>query len=88
MATSFSRYLTCAFLGAMALFATAVERHVSYVIATLEDFPAPQMVRHQLTLAQWRTESGVGEGLSTGGLRAESNHFVQHSVRPAGILAT
>lgn len=86
------RFLTYAFLAACALFgsqfASAIERPVSYLVRVLDDLQAPAMVRHQLTLVQWRTESGVGEGLHTGGLRSESNHFVMSTVLPAVVLTT
>lgn len=42
-----------------------------------EDFPATSKLRFELTLAKWRESIGVGEGLSTGGLRKSSHHFMQ-----------
>ena len=87
-----TRYLRYAFLGVLALFgsqfASAVERPVAYLAHGWGNLQAPAMVRHQLTLAQWRSGSGVGEGLSTGGMRAESNHFVMSTVLPPVVLTT
>lgn len=86
------RFLTYLVLSVCALFATpftfAAERPVSYLVAVLDDLQAPAMVRHQLTLAQWRTDSGTGAGLTTGGLRSESNHFVMSTVLPAVVLTS
>lgn len=84
-----TRYLRYAFLGMLAAFAvpfaSAVERPMSYLTAALGELQAPAMVRHRLTLAEWRSDHGVGAGLSTGGLRAESNHFVMSTIRPAAV---
>ena len=86
------RRVTYALLAAFALFgsqfASAIERPVSYLVAVLDDLQAPAMARHELTLAQWRSEHGTGAGLSTSGLRAESNHFVMSTVLPPLVLTT
>lgn len=42
-----------------------------------DDFPATAKLRFELTLAKWRNDSGVGEGVSTGGLLKSSHHFAQ-----------
>jgi hypothetical protein len=87
-----TRYLRYAFLGLLAAFAvpfaSALERPMSYLTSAVEDMQSPAMVRHQLTLAKWRSEHGVGAGLSTAGMRSESNHFVLSAILPAVVLTT
>lgn len=85
-----TRYLRYAILGLLAAFvvpfASALERPAAYLASGWENLQAPAMVRHQLTLAQWQMGSGVGPGLSTGGMRSESNHFVLATILPELVV--
>lgn len=51
-----------------------------------DDFPATSKLRFELTLAQWRNDSGVGEGISAGGLLKSSHHFMQIGSQEAPAL--
>lgn len=61
--------------------AERVDNVASFVLGDSRSFAA-QSVKHDLTLAQWRTGSGVGPGHIKSNLIALSNHFGMTSAVP------
>lgn len=83
------RFLSIACLALCACFGTAfasaAERPVSYMLASLSsmsDFHGAAAARLDVALVHWRTGSETAVAGLKSNLRAEGNHFVMNSAKP------
>lgn len=88
MIKRFASYLCVALAMCFGSFAAHAEERISYVVSAsfnLVGSHADLYTKHDLTLAQWRTESQPGNEQVASNLIALSNHFGLTSAAPFGV---